>query len=249
MRTCRLPWGHARRDHRRRGPPVARAPRSESRARRGPGVGRAAGINAADLMQRQGLYPAPPGYPADIPGMEFAGEVVALGSGYEPVVDRGPGHVHHRRRGPGRVGGDPGGHRHGGARRHPLGPGRRVPRGLLHRPGRPLHPGPSGRRGAGAHLRRGRRRRDRRRAAGPRRRRPGGGVGPLTGPPCRVSGTSGPTRSSSPTRFPTTAPTTCRSSWWARVGSPRCCPSWPWAGGWWSSASGPGPRSSSTCWP
>ncbi len=42
---------------------------------------RAAGINAADLMQRRGLYPAPPGSPADIPGMEFAGEVVGLGPG------------------------------------------------------------------------------------------------------------------------------------------------------------------------
>jgi NADPH2:quinone reductase len=41
----------------------------------------AAGINAADLMQRKGLYPAPPGSPADIPGMEFAGEVVGLGRG------------------------------------------------------------------------------------------------------------------------------------------------------------------------
>ena len=41
----------------------------------------AAGINAADLMQRRGLYPAPPGCPADIPGMEFAGEVVAVGPG------------------------------------------------------------------------------------------------------------------------------------------------------------------------
>jgi putative PIG3 family NAD(P)H quinone oxidoreductase len=40
----------------------------------------AAGINGADLMQRQGFYPAPPGWPADIPGMEFAGEVVATGS-------------------------------------------------------------------------------------------------------------------------------------------------------------------------
>jgi NADPH:quinone reductase len=40
---------------------------------------RAAGLNAADLVQRAGLYPAPPGWPADIPGMEFAGEVVAVG--------------------------------------------------------------------------------------------------------------------------------------------------------------------------
>ena len=39
----------------------------------------AAGLNRADLAQRAGHYPAPPGWPADIPGMEFAGEVVALG--------------------------------------------------------------------------------------------------------------------------------------------------------------------------
>ncbi len=40
---------------------------------------RAAGLNNADLMQVQGKYPAPSGSPADIPGLEFAGEVVALG--------------------------------------------------------------------------------------------------------------------------------------------------------------------------
>ena len=40
---------------------------------------RAAGVNAADLLQRQGLYPAPPGSPPDIPGMEVAGEVRAAG--------------------------------------------------------------------------------------------------------------------------------------------------------------------------
>jgi NADPH:quinone reductase len=43
----------------------------------------AAGLNGADMMQRRGLYPAPPGSPQDIPGMEFAGEVVALGVGAE----------------------------------------------------------------------------------------------------------------------------------------------------------------------
>src|SRR5439155_5563460 len=42
---------------------------------------RAAGVNAADLMQVQGFYPAPPGSPADIPGLEFAGEVAATGPG------------------------------------------------------------------------------------------------------------------------------------------------------------------------
>jgi NADPH:quinone reductase-like Zn-dependent oxidoreductase len=41
---------------------------------------RAAGINAADLLQRRGFYPAPPGVPADIPGLEMAGEVVAVGA-------------------------------------------------------------------------------------------------------------------------------------------------------------------------
>jgi NADPH:quinone reductase len=40
---------------------------------------RAAGLNGGDMMQRRGLYPAPPGSPQDIPGMELAGEVVALG--------------------------------------------------------------------------------------------------------------------------------------------------------------------------
>jgi len=42
---------------------------------------RAAGLNGADMMQRRGLYPAPPGVPADIPGLELAGEVVATGPG------------------------------------------------------------------------------------------------------------------------------------------------------------------------
>ncbi|MEA2272091.1 MAG: NADPH:quinone reductase [Solirubrobacteraceae bacterium] len=42
---------------------------------------RAAGLNGADMMQRRGLYPAPPGAPADIPGLELAGEVVGLGPG------------------------------------------------------------------------------------------------------------------------------------------------------------------------
>jgi NADPH:quinone reductase len=43
----------------------------------------AAGLNGADMMQRRGLYPAPPGSPQDIPGMEIAGEVAALGPGAE----------------------------------------------------------------------------------------------------------------------------------------------------------------------
>jgi NADPH:quinone reductase len=39
----------------------------------------AAGLNGADLHQLQGGYPAPPGSPADIPGLELAGEVAAVG--------------------------------------------------------------------------------------------------------------------------------------------------------------------------
>src|SRR5215210_1284295 len=44
---------------------------------------RGAGINGADLLQRRGRYPAPPGSPPDIPGLELAGEVVARGPGAE----------------------------------------------------------------------------------------------------------------------------------------------------------------------
>jgi NADPH:quinone reductase len=43
----------------------------------------AAGLNGGDMMQLRGLYPAPPGYPQDIPGMELAGVVDALGAGAE----------------------------------------------------------------------------------------------------------------------------------------------------------------------
>jgi putative PIG3 family NAD(P)H quinone oxidoreductase len=42
---------------------------------------RAAGLNGADMHQRRGLYPAPPGAPQDIPGLELAGEVAELGEG------------------------------------------------------------------------------------------------------------------------------------------------------------------------
>jgi putative PIG3 family NAD(P)H quinone oxidoreductase len=44
---------------------------------------RAAGLNGADMLQRAGRYPPPPGAPADIPGLEFAGEVVGRGEGAE----------------------------------------------------------------------------------------------------------------------------------------------------------------------
>jgi len=40
---------------------------------------RAAGLNRADILQRLGRYPAPPGYSPDIPGLEFAGEIESVG--------------------------------------------------------------------------------------------------------------------------------------------------------------------------
>ena len=52
-----------------------------------PGIGqirvrvRASALNRADILQRMGNYPVPPGAPADIAGMEYAGEVDALGEG------------------------------------------------------------------------------------------------------------------------------------------------------------------------
>ena len=42
---------------------------------------RAAGLNRADIYQRKGGYSAPPGWPADIPGLEYAGEIESLGPG------------------------------------------------------------------------------------------------------------------------------------------------------------------------
>src|SRR5438270_13685229 len=53
--------------------PVALADRVRVRVR-------AAGLNRADLLQKRGRYPAPKGAPADIPGLEFAGEVEQTGN-------------------------------------------------------------------------------------------------------------------------------------------------------------------------
>jgi NADPH2:quinone reductase len=44
----------------------------------------AAALNRADILQRRGRYPAPTGYPQDIPGLEFAGEVDAVGDDAQP---------------------------------------------------------------------------------------------------------------------------------------------------------------------
>ena len=47
---------------------------------------RAAGLSRADVLQRRGQYPAPPGSPADIPDLEFAGEVESVGPGVRGVA-------------------------------------------------------------------------------------------------------------------------------------------------------------------
>ena len=148
---------------------------------------RAAGLNGADMMQRQGLYPAPPGAPADIPGMELAGEVVAVGrqvTRFSPgdrvmalVGRRWPGH-HGRGRGVPRP---------GRPRLARLARSRGVPRGLLHRLRRPVHPGRSAHGRAGAGLRRRRRGRHGRRPAGRRHRCLGGGDGARRQPSTRRS--------------------------------------------------------------
>jgi NADPH2:quinone reductase len=48
---------------------------------------RGAGLNGADMLQRKGRYPAPPGSPPDIPGLELAGEVCGLGPGATRFAD------------------------------------------------------------------------------------------------------------------------------------------------------------------
>src|SRR5215217_5809350 len=47
---------------------------------------RGAGLNGADMHQLKGRYPAPPGAPQDIPGLELAGEVLECGPGVQRFV-------------------------------------------------------------------------------------------------------------------------------------------------------------------
>src|SRR5579864_8090838 len=63
--------------------PAPRPSRGEVRVRV-----RATAVNRADLLQRMGMYPAPPGSPKDIPGLKLAGEVDAVGEG---VAEWSPG--------------------------------------------------------------------------------------------------------------------------------------------------------------
>ena len=77
------------------GPPEVLVP--DRMAFRQPGPGEvliqvaAAGINRPDVLQRQGGYPPPPGA-SDVPGLEVAGEVVALGAERGALAGRRPGH-------------------------------------------------------------------------------------------------------------------------------------------------------------
>lgn len=68
-----------------KGGPEALALREVPTPAPGPGQIRvrvvAAGLNRADVLQRRGGYPAPPGWPSDIPGLEYAGTVESLGEG------------------------------------------------------------------------------------------------------------------------------------------------------------------------
>ena len=48
---------------------------------------KAAGLNGADMHQLRGGYPAPPGAPKDIPGLELAGEVAGRGPGAERFTE------------------------------------------------------------------------------------------------------------------------------------------------------------------
>ena len=70
----------------------------ETRALPVPGPGEilvkvlAAGVNRPDVAQRSGAYPPPPGA-SDLPGLEIAGEVVALGAGASQAQARRQGDV------------------------------------------------------------------------------------------------------------------------------------------------------------
>lgn len=65
---------------------LARVPLPEP----GPGEVRvrvaSSGVNRADVIQRRGRYPAPPGWPDDVPGLEYAGTIEAVGAGVRRVA-------------------------------------------------------------------------------------------------------------------------------------------------------------------
>ena len=91
------------------------------------------------MTQLRGGYPAPPGWPQDIPGMELAGEVAAARPRALALRARRPRDGDRRRRRPGRALPRPRARADGGARRRRLAGGRRPAGGLHDRPRRALH--------------------------------------------------------------------------------------------------------------
>ena len=126
---------------------------------------KAAGINGADMMQLAGRYPAPPGAPEDIPGLELAGEVRRVRPRRQPLRARRPRDGRRRRRRAGRAGRGPRARGDAGARGPRLDRRGRHPGGVHHRPRRALLPGRPAPRRAAARARRRRRRRHGRRPA------------------------------------------------------------------------------------
>ena len=102
---------------------VAGAPRSRS-----PGPARSSsacaprGSTAPTCSSARARYPAPPGSPPDIPGLELAGEVAALGPGAAALRRGRPRDGDRRRRRPGRAGRRPRAPAHAGARTRSTGP-------------------------------------------------------------------------------------------------------------------------------
>ena len=218
---------------------------------------RAAAMNRADLLQRRGLYPPPPGFREDIPGLELAGEVAELGAGRDRLEGGRPGHGHRRRRGAGRAGGGPRADAAARARGDVARGGRRHPGGRDDRPRRPLHHRRAAPGRGRAHPRHRLRRGHRRAPDRPGRRRPhhrhqphrrqageGPGPRPRPRPPGREGGAAlrrrgeaahRPARRRGDPRLRGRRPT-----------RPRTWPAWRRAGASWSSAPWPAPRPPST---
>ena len=131
--------------------------RSPSREHPDPGAARSAscscacaprGSTAPTCSSSRARYPAPPGSPPDIPGLELAGEVVAVGPRRQPLRARRPRDGGRRRRRPGGAGRRARARRDAGAGGARLDRGRRRPRGVHDRARRALHPGRADRRRA-----------------------------------------------------------------------------------------------------
>ena len=104
----------------------------------------AAGINRPDVLQREGGYPTAAGA-TDVPGLEVAGEVVAVGEGVRAVAPRRPGHGAGQLRGYAEYCLAPAPQGAAGPAGAADGRGRRHPRDLLHRLDQRVRPRPPAR--------------------------------------------------------------------------------------------------------